>query len=62
MSESAEPKPITVTFQAAKKISGLGLTSLWSLAKEKKIETVHVGRRTLIVYASLERLLSPEAL
>lgn len=51
---------ITVTFPIAKKVSGLGLTSLWKLAKEKRIEIVRVGRRTLITYRSLERLLLPE--
>lgn len=53
-------KPLAVTFATAKKLSGLGLTTLWGLAKTKRIETVHVGRRTLISFSSLERLLTPE--
>ena len=52
-------KPIAVTFASAKKLSGLGLTTLWGLAKEKRIETVRVGRRTLITFRSLEALLLP---
>ena len=52
-------KPLTVTFQTARCISGLGLTTLWGLAKAKRIDVVRVGRRTVITYASLERLLSP---
>lgn len=52
-------RPIAVTFQTAKRISGLGLTTLWQLAKDKRIEVVHVGRRSLILYQSLERLLTP---
>ena len=52
-------KPITVTFQTAKQISGLGMTTLWGLTKDGRLEVVHVGRRTLIVYASLEGLLRP---
>lgn len=51
------PKPITITFKTAKEISGLGLTSLWALAKAGKLDVVRVRRRTLIRYASLERLL-----
>jgi len=51
--------PIAVTFPAAKKITGLGLTSLWKLAKEGRIEVVHVGRRALITFRSLEKLLLP---
>ena len=52
-------RPLTVTFQTAKRLSGLGLTTLWALAKAGRIEIVRVGRRTVITYASLERLLSP---
>ena len=52
--------PLAVTFPTAKKVSGLGLTSLWKLAKGKRIEIVRIGRRTLITYRSLERLLLPE--
>ena len=51
---------LAVTFPTAKKVSGLGLTSLWKLAKGKRIEIVRIGRRTLITYRSLERLLLPE--
>jgi hypothetical protein len=53
-------KPLTVTFASGKKITGLGLTSLWKLAKENRIEIVRIGRRTLITYRSLERLLLPD--
>lgn len=54
-------RPITVTFRTAKQISGLGLTTLWGLAKVGRLKTVHVGRRTLIVFDSLEQLLKPAA-
>jgi hypothetical protein len=53
--------PLAITFPTAKKISGLGLTTLWKLAKEGRIELVRVGRRTLITYASLRALLTPPA-
>ena len=52
-------KPIAVTFPTANKITGLGLTTLWKLGKEKRIEIVRVGRRTLITFRSLEKLLLP---
>jgi hypothetical protein len=51
--------PLAVTFPHARHISGLGLTTLWKLAREHRIETVRIGRRTLITYRSLERLLLP---
>jgi hypothetical protein len=56
---AAELKPLAVTFSTAKKITGLGFTSLWKAAKEGRIEIVHVGRRSLISYRSLERLVLP---
>jgi hypothetical protein len=43
----------------ARKLSGLGNTTLWRLIKERQLETVHVGRRTLITFRSLEALLAP---
>jgi hypothetical protein len=52
--------PLTITFATAREISGLGLTTLWGLARDRRIETVRVGRRTLITYRSLARLLLPE--
>jgi hypothetical protein len=55
------PEPLTVTFPTGKKISGLGLTTLWKLGKEGRIELVHVGRRTLITFRSLKALLTPQA-
>ena len=58
--ESA-PAPLTVTFQTAKKLSGLGLTTLWKLVKEKRIEIVRIGGRSLITYRSLQALLTPTA-
>jgi hypothetical protein len=55
-----EMMPLAITFSAARKISGLGLTTLWGLARERRIEIVRIGRRTLITYRSLARLLLPE--
>ena len=53
--------PITVTLATAKQLSGLGYTTLWGLIKDRKLETVHVGRRRLIIFRSLEALLVPDA-
>jgi excisionase family DNA binding protein len=54
-------KPLTVTVEMARKISGLGNTTIWELIKNKKLESTNVGRRRLILYSSLENLLSPKA-
>jgi excisionase family DNA binding protein len=57
--ESHVAKPLTVTVATAKKLSGLGNTTIWALIKDRTLETVHVGRRRLITYRSLEALLTP---
>jgi predicted DNA-binding transcriptional regulator AlpA len=49
-----ELKPLTVTVAVARKISGLGNTTVYALIKARKLETVHVGRRTLITLARLK--------
>ena len=51
--------PLTVTVATAKRLSGLGNTTIWALIKDQTLETVHVGRRTLITFRSLEALLAP---
>ena len=54
-------KPITVTVAEAKRLSGLGHTKLWELIGSGVLETVRVGRRRLVIYASLCRLLAPDS-
>jgi hypothetical protein len=54
-------KPITVTVAKAQKISGLGRTTIWNLIKAGRLERRRIGRRTLIVYRSLEALLLTSA-
>lgn len=51
--------PITVTISTARKLSGLGATTIWRLIKDHKLEVVRVGRRTLVTFRSLEALLTP---
>jgi excisionase family DNA binding protein len=53
-------KPISVTVQEARKLTGLGNTLIYELIKEGKLKSVAVGRRRLILYSSIERLLQPE--
>jgi hypothetical protein len=61
ISESHCTKPLTVTVATARKISGLGNTTLWALIKDRKLETVRIGRRTLVTFRSLEALLTPDS-
>jgi excisionase family DNA binding protein len=57
--QTAVPKkPITVTVKTAREITGLGNTTIYDLIKQGKLETCKVGRRRLIVFKSLESLVS----
>jgi hypothetical protein len=53
--------PLAVTLATGRKISGLGYTTLWKLIGNGTLATVRVGRRRLIVYESLRRLLTPDS-
>jgi excisionase family DNA binding protein len=54
-----ELEPITVSVQQGERLTGLSRITLWRKAKDGELETIKVGRRVLIVYASLKRLLTP---
>ena len=61
MSEIFIPDPVTITVPAAMKASGLGRTKLYELIARKEIESVRVGARRLIVFASLKARLTAKA-
>jgi hypothetical protein len=42
----------------AQRITGLGATTIWALIARKELESVLVGRRRLILFASLRCLLT----
>ena len=52
-------KPITVTVSEAKRLSGVGNTTIWKLIKAGRLQTVNVGRRRLVILKSLEAMLAP---
>jgi len=51
--------PLAVTVAEAHRITGLGLTTIWALIAKRELDSVLVGRRRLILFASLRRLLTP---
>jgi hypothetical protein len=53
-------RPLAVTVQTARALTGLGNTTLWQLISAQKLQTVSVGRRRLIIFKSLEALLNPD--
>jgi excisionase family DNA binding protein len=50
-------EPIATSINGAAKALSLGRTSIYALIKEGRLETVKVGRRTLIKTASIHALI-----
>jgi excisionase family DNA binding protein len=53
-----EIKPLAVPVKTACQLVGVGNTSMWALIKAGRVKTVNIGRRRLVIYESLEALLS----
>ena len=51
-------RPLAVPVKAACKLMGVGNTTMWALIKAGRVKTISIGRRRLIIYASLESLMS----
>jgi hypothetical protein len=51
--------PLAVTVDDAKHITGLGHTKLHELIRDGTLESVAIGKRRLILYASIRDLLTP---
>jgi excisionase family DNA binding protein len=58
MNDESNLEPMTVTIQTAVRLSGLGRTKLYELMSKKEIESVRIGTRRLIVFASLKARLT----
>jgi excisionase family DNA binding protein len=50
-------EPLAVTVKEARRLTGLGSTTLYRLIGEGKLRTTKVGARTLVIYPSLKSLL-----
>lgn len=54
--ENLPTEPISVRIAMAVRLTGIGRSTLYELIKSGEIETVKVGRSTLIPYRSIKRL------
>ena len=54
-------KPLAVTVAQACELTGLGETTIYELLKNGTLRSVHVGKRRLIVYESVEELIEQGA-
>jgi len=57
-SSNFPPQPLAVPVKAARNSLGIGNTKMWELIKEGEVETIKIGRRTLVIFASLENLIA----
>lgn len=53
--------PITVTVEGAKKALGLGHTKIYELIGDGSLQTVKIGRRTLVKTDSIRALVDQAA-
>ena len=62
MHDKAEPQPpVLVTVKQARALTGLGTTKLYELIGEKRLKSIMVGRRRLVVFASIHDLIKSSA-
>ena len=54
------PAPLAVPPAEARRLLGLGNTTLYGLIRGGRLRTVKLGRRRLVLYASIEELLAPQ--
>ena len=52
-------KPLAVPVKIACRLVGVGNTTMWALIRDGRVKTINIGRRRLVIYASLEALLTP---
>ena len=58
---AASNKPLAVPVKTACKLVGIGSTTMWALIKAGRVKSVRLGRRRLILFSSLETLLTCDA-
>lgn len=51
-------EPVTVTVEAARRALGLGLTKTWELIGNGQLQSVKIGRRTLVTTESIRSLVA----
>ncbi len=51
-------KPLTVSIKRACEILDVGHTTMWGLIRAERVKTISIGRKRLVIYASLEALVA----
>jgi len=50
-------KPLAVTVKTTSRITGLGESTIWAMIADGRLECARVGRRTLPLMKSIEKML-----
>jgi excisionase family DNA binding protein len=58
---SSHRDPLSVSVREACRLIGVGNTTLWALIKDGRVRTTRIGRRRLVIYASLQELMTSSA-
>ena len=59
MHETVTLEPVAVKRSTAAKMLDCGITKIWQLCKEGKLQTIQVGADTRVTVASIKALASP---
>ncbi len=54
-------KPLTVSIKRACEVLDVGHTTMWGLIRAERVKTISIGRKRLVIYSSLEALVSAPA-
>jgi hypothetical protein len=57
-SRSGSLKPLTVSVNNTAKLLDVGTTTVWRLSSSQRVDVIRIGRRTLVIFASLEALVA----
>jgi len=58
--KSLQPTPLAVSVREACRLSNLGRSTIYKLIQEGRLIPIKIGRRTLIRFDDLVKLVSPE--
>jgi len=61
MSNPLPIEPLAVSIKDACRITGLGKTTLYELAKDRRLKLTRIGSRTLVPMSELHRLVNEAA-
>jgi excisionase family DNA binding protein len=59
MQPEAPIEPLAVSVKKARALIDVGHTKLWELIKDGHLKTIRIGRKRLVIYESLKKLVTP---